>query len=505
MNFVTVLIAKFTDTLNPIVVKELRQAVQGKLFSVILMVFLGLLLLTMGLFLSSETMESSFNAGRNLFGILLSILLSTCLLFVPAYTGIRVGAERSDANVDLLFITTLPPRSIIWGKFLAALVLTVLLHSACLPFMTFTYLLRGVDLLSIFVLMALTFIVAGVAIQCAIFLGCIPANRFFRIILGVGWLVAAAGSIPALSLMMYGPGGLLDSGIGGMIGTWQFWRVALSVLAGGIVLISLLGLLSIALISPLSSNRALPVRLFVTGVWFLTGIGTAIWSFASSNLTPLGAWAAVHVLLHSIGLLIAVSEREHLGPRVRHSIPLKRWRRPLAFLFYSGAAGGVLWSSLMIVLTLITIVVLVERYPLMWTGQFYNDFLTINIVIPLHALVYALGASIIRRRFFGNRIAGGYTCVIAIILLDITTMIVPLILFFMTGTWEKEWLIGSPIGPILAVPDGEYHLAYSSLGIAVVGALLVFALSIPWFFRQIRNFHPPNKYTTPQFQTNEPS
>lgn len=504
MNFVTGFLEKFADTLNPIVVKELRQAAQGRLFSVILMVFLGLLLLTMGLFLSNETMESSFNAGRNLFGVLLIILLSTCLLFVPAYTGIRLGAERSDANVDLLFITTLLPRSIIWGKFLAALVLTVLLYSACLPFMTFTYLLRGVDLPSIFVLMAFTFIIAGVAIQCAIFLGCIPANRFFRIILGVGWLVAVAASIPTLSVMMYAPGGLLNSGIGGLIGTWRFWRIALSVLVGGMALISLLGLLSIALISPLSSNRALPVRLFITGVWFLTGIGTTIWSVASNDLTPVGVWVVVHVLLYSIGLLIAVSEREHLGLRVRHNIPRRRWLRPFAFLFYSGAAGGVLWSSLMTVLTLLTIVVLVERYPDMWSGNFYNDFLTINIVIPLHALIYALGASIIRRRCFANRISGGYTCVIAIILLDVTTMIVPLILFFITGIWQKEWLIGSPIGPILAIPDSEYHLVYNCLGIAAVGALLVCALSIPWFFRQVRQFHPPEKNTAPQFQTNEP-
>ena len=504
MNFVTGFLEKFADTLNPIVVKELRQAAQGRLFSVILMVFLGLLLLTMGLFLSNETMESSFNAGRNLFGVLLIILLGTCLLFVPAYTGIRLGAERSDANVDLLFITTLLPRSIIWGKFLAALVLTVLLYSACLPFMTFTYLLRGVDLPSIFVLMAFTFIIAGVAIQCAIFLGCIPANRFFRIILGVGWLVAVAASIPTLSVMMYAPSGLLNSGIGGLIGTWRFWRIALSVLVGGMALISLLGLLSIALISPLSSNRALPVRLFITGVWFLTGIGTTIWSVASNDLTPVGVWVVVHVLLYSIGLLIAVSEREHLGLRVRHNIPRRRWLRPFAFLFYSGAAGGVLWSSLMTVLTLLTIVVLVERYPDMWSGNFYNDFLTINIVIPLHALIYALGASIIRRRCFANRISGGYTCVIAIILLDVTTMIVPLILFFITGIWQKEWLIGSPIGPILAIPDSEYHLVYNCLGIAAVGALLVCALSIPWFFRQVRQFHPPEKNTAPQFQTNEP-
>ena len=503
MNFVANLLERFTDTLNPIVVKELRQAVKGKFFSVILMVFLGVLLLTIGLYLSSRTVEFSFNMGRDIFGVLLSILLSTCLLFVPAYTAIRLGSERSDANVDLLFITTLRPRSIIWGKFLAAVVLTVLLYSACLPFMTFTYLLRGVDLPSIFVLMALTFIISVVAIQCAIFLGCIPANRFFRVILGVGWLIAVAVSIPTVSMMMYGPTGLLHSGIGGQMGTWQFWRIALSVLVGGIALISLLGLLSTALISPYSSNRALPVRVFVTGTWFLTGIAATIWSLASKNLTPVGVWVGAYVLVYSIGLFIAVSEREHLGKRVSLSIPRARWLRPLAFLFYSGAAGGVLWSSLMTVLTLLTIVVLIERFPHMWMGQFYNDFLVVFIVIPLQAFAYALGASLIRRRVLANRIAGGYTCVIAIILLDVTTMIVPLILFFITGTWEKAWLVGSPVGPILAVSGKEYHLAYSSLGISSLVALLTCVLSIPWFFRQIRNFQPPKQDTATPPRANE--
>lgn len=490
MNFVTNILEKITDTLNPIVVKELRQAVKGRFFSVILMVFLGVMLLTMGLYLTSENIEVSFNAGRNIFGVLLSILLGTCLLFVPAYAGIRLGAERSDANVDLLYITTLRSRSIIWGKFLAALVLTVLLFSACLPFMTFTYLLRGVDLPSIFVLMAFIFIVAGVAVQCAIFLGCIPANRFFRVILGVGWLVAVAASIPTLSIMMYG---LLTSGIGSQMGTWLFWRTALSVLVVGMALISVFGLFSTALISPLSSNRALPVRLFITGSWFLTGIGTTIWSIASNNLAPVAVWVAVYVLLYSIGLFVAVSEREHLGQRVRHSIPCRRWLRPFAFLFYSGAAAGVLWSSLMIVLTLLPIVILDQRFPHMWGGRFYDEFLVVMLVLPLHAFAYALGASIIRRWVFANRIAGGYTCVIAIILLNVATMIVPLILFFITGTWQKLWLIGSPIGTILAVQDTEYHLAHSSLDIAIIGALIVFAISIPWFFRQIRNFQPPKQ------------
>ena len=132
---------KMNDRLNPIVVKELRQAVQGKFLIVVVICFLCIQLLTMGIFLiTDESISESFDAGLKIFRVLLWNLLATCVLFVPAYTGFRLISERADANVDLLFITTLRPRSIIWGKFLAAIILTVLLYSACMPFMTFTYL-----------------------------------------------------------------------------------------------------------------------------------------------------------------------------------------------------------------------------------------------------------------------------------------------------------------------------------------------------------------------------
>src|SRR5205807_7480474 len=86
-----------------------------------------------------------FTAGRQVFRILQGILLGTCLL-VPIYAGLRLGAERSDTNVDLLFISTLRPRAIVAGKLLSSLVLVLLVFSACTPFMTFSYLLRGLDI-----------------------------------------------------------------------------------------------------------------------------------------------------------------------------------------------------------------------------------------------------------------------------------------------------------------------------------------------------------------------
>ena len=500
MKSIADILEKINDRLNPIVVKELRQAVQGKFLIVVLICFLCLQLLTMGLFLTDEAVTESFNAGLNIFRVLLGILFGTCLLFVPAYTGIRLASERADANVDLLFITTLQPRSIIWGKFFAGIVLTVLLYSACMPFMTFTYLLRGVDLPSVFILLALDFIVVAMSIQCGILIGCLPANRVFKVILGVGWFVAMNIVFTTLMVVMFVPGGLLDSGIGSQLDSWEFWRGALGVLIGGSSLIGLLALLSIALISPLSTNRALPVRVFATSVWLLTGIGAAIWSIGVNDFIPIMVWATSHIFLYSIGLFVAVSERERLGSRVRRTIPRRQFLRPLAFLFYSGAAGGVAWSSLTIALTLLSMVGWLIAFPHMETGN-ETELIGPPAVLGLYTFSYVLAASLIRRNFLSDRVTGAYTWVIALVLLGITTTIIPLVLFFLYGKWEESWLVASPFGPFLFADVSGF--VSKSIAIASVCAIFVGVLSLPWFVRQFDDFRPPREKTVSNPQTDE--
>ena len=85
----------------------------------------------------------------------------------------------------LLFITTIKPRSIIVGKMLAAVMLTMMIFSACLPFLTFTYFLRGIDLPSMAVVLALGFVAVTLAAQVAIFIACLPVGRAFKFILGL--------------------------------------------------------------------------------------------------------------------------------------------------------------------------------------------------------------------------------------------------------------------------------------------------------------------------------
>jgi ABC-type transport system involved in multi-copper enzyme maturation permease subunit len=132
------------DRMNPIAVKEFRQAVQSRGVIVILMLFLLVNLAVIGGYVMTSTDASArLDAGRGIFMGLLGILMFTCVVFVPLYAGGRMSGERNNSDIDLLYITTLSPGAIVRGKYLTATALTLLIFSASMPFMILTYLLRG--------------------------------------------------------------------------------------------------------------------------------------------------------------------------------------------------------------------------------------------------------------------------------------------------------------------------------------------------------------------------
>ena len=131
------LFAAAGDQVNPIVVKEFRQAVQSRLVIAVLILSLLINLVVVGGYVMfSPDADTSMQGGQTVFMALLTILHLTCLIFVPLYAGVRLSLERGDANIDLLFVTTITPGAIIRGKYLAAMALTLLIYRACLPFLT---------------------------------------------------------------------------------------------------------------------------------------------------------------------------------------------------------------------------------------------------------------------------------------------------------------------------------------------------------------------------------
>src|SRR5476651_1076984 len=176
--------------LNPIVIKELRQAVRSWAVIGMLVLFLIVLFVTSLTFLVTQSfdVEANLQLGGEMFSAFMVILAAASIFFIPLYVGVRVAAERQENNPDLLYVSTLSPACIIRGKFLCGAYVTLLFFSACMPFMAFTNLLRGVDLPTVFITLFFLFMVVCALNQLAIFLACLPMSRPFKILTALAGL-----------------------------------------------------------------------------------------------------------------------------------------------------------------------------------------------------------------------------------------------------------------------------------------------------------------------------
>lgn len=478
--------ARFSDWLNPIVVKELRQAVQSRFVVAALLVLLAIQIVAVGIYLiTAGDPTSNFDAGRQVFMILFGIMLGVSMLFVPLYTGVRLLSERSETNLDLLFVTTIKPRSIIGGKLMAAVTLTILIFSACLPFLTFTYFLRGIDLPSMLVALTLGFVVIIVSSQIAILVACLPVNRAFKFMIGLAMLVIF---LVGYSATLAFTSDVILRGTGSTIGDANFWQWV-GILA--LVFCGLLGsffVLSVALIMPLSANRALPVRLFLTTVWIISGAAAVLGSWVEATHDPLFFWQASFNAIFAISLFAAVSERDMPGRRVLRDVPRFGLKRTMSFFFFSGSASGLAWATVMTTVTYVVCWIWWRLFP-----DFSNTDDLIEVtrwftVMNLFLFCYVMTGALLRRHLL-TRVGVDLTWLIGVALVGIGSSVPFLIgmLFFVNNVnwWQTDygrWLVGNPF-----VWDIEAHRGlYLSVG--VIWAVLVIAFNLHWFIDRVRMF-----------------
>ncbi len=339
-----------SDRANPVVVKELRQAVQSRLVIAILLLFLLANVTVTASYLTwSPDIQSNMQAGQNLFSMLFGLLVVTSMIFVPLYAAIRMTMERNNSNIDLLFITTIPAGAIIRGKFWSAAALTALIYSTCLPFLTLTYLLRGIDLPSIFVVLSGAFLATLLVIMLAVFVGSVSGGMLLRVLLGAlliwigAWTMGMVILIGTTSVQFgFGSDVFSHDGIIGIGMT----------LASSFAAWTLLYLLSVAAVSAPSSNRMFPVRIFITISCFVLAAIVALTAYSQKDLDPIIAWVVMSTGVLTILMPVILCEREDWTLRVKRTIPRNFVARLLAWLLYTGSAGGLIWCGLLSILTL---------------------------------------------------------------------------------------------------------------------------------------------------------
>ena len=217
---------------------------------------------------------------------------------------------------------------------------------------------------------------------------------------------------------------------------------------------------------------------------------------------PLATWIFSSCSLLSLCLVIACNERERWAARVARTIPKRWWLRPFAFIFYSGAAGGIIWACLLLGLTWLSWPWLRQLLPISTrrlvgpggTDVLTNIFQTMGVMF-LYTYCYALTAIFLRNTIL--RIHPVYTWVLWITLLALGSAIPFLLTFLMhQRDWAFSthftWLLTAPAAGMAVVAD--WHLEPLARQVVFLFLFswvgLVTILNGPWFFRQFRRFRP---------------
>jgi len=516
MIFLRGLVRTIDNRINPIAVKELRQAVRSGLVTGGFVLFVSVLLLAMGTVLIDQD-ESTMNflQGRAVFGYLIATLMVAATFLLPVHTGARLAGEREDSGADLLFTTALSTGRIIRGKMLAAVLLAVIVYSACGPFLTFTYLLRGIDFPTIVLALAVCFMFSVTAIQFALLVGALPAGRSIRILIvlaciPVGYAVivrvydALNSSTPFIREIM---------SIFSVRG--EAWPVLGTLLVLDALAMGLFYVLAVALLIPPAANRTLNVRLYLMFAWLVMGAIALAWMLEVNNPAPLIAWGFAWWGFLLLSSVVAVSERESWGPRIRRTIPKNRLLRPGAFVLYTGSGGGVTWIMLMIALTAGAVKLAQAVWPKCGLGSLVgwpedNQATHIMVGLSLFTYAYCMTAVLLRRHVF-KRLAVNHTGLLAVAVLC-AGCLGPTILgyIFLSSEYGSRlshklynepgwWNVTSPFTLL------QYKCRNACLLTAGIWSLIVGVLSAPWYASQIARFKPMARPVEPARDTLGPA
>ncbi|MEI9864628.1 MAG: hypothetical protein WDN00_08760 [Limisphaerales bacterium] len=482
---------------NPIVIKELRQSVRSWTVTGMLLLFLTVMFITSLGFLVSQSFDGNPNQelGGAIFQTFVGILTFSSVIFIPLYLGIRIAVERMDSNPDLLYISTLTPGSIIRGKFFCGAYMAVLFFSACLPFMAFTNLLRGVDLPTVFFILICLFLIVCAVNMLAIFLACLPMSRPFRILIA---LYGLGQSVMIIFPLVFASYRMTQSGIGAMMASPSFWLTFLTYGAIGLSVVGLLYFLSVALISPPSANRARPLRLYITAMWFLGGLVSVVWVAHEGNSQLMLPWAVYSLVMMTISTLVTISNQDQLSLRVRSKIPQAGMKRIVAFIFFNGAAGGFIWVASISIITFLSTIAVASLITGSSSGPggFQNEFTHVFPAVMAYVFAYALTALLIHRKFLAKRppkIAG-----ILMVLLAGLWAIAPGIVLFFLNKLSWTTMEGLQLGNVFNVLSMRDEAGRNSHLIFALGWLFVMVLlNARWFIRQFKNFRPLQRDALP--------
>lgn len=337
---------RITDWFNPILVKEARQSLKSRGFVLTFMLMLIACWIVSFYYTMMEGSNLEFGTGgRDVFHWYYGILCFAVLVAVPFGAYRSLLAEREETTFDLLSITTLKPRQIVWGKLSSALLQTMIYYAAIAPFIAFTSLLQGMDLMQGAFMLGIVMYASVVLSMVCLTSGAMTKQRVWQIFATLAMLgglvfVAFFFAVGIPEILYFERIDLRDSAVWYVLGTIVIWVLSY---------FFLLQQVSTALLTFDADNRSSGVRI-VSSIQFLLlwgGMSIFYWQATSAGAPTEPDFFVVAILLSMIHWaavgLFAVTEWDELSPRLTSRLPQASFLRFVMIPWMPGGARGLLY------------------------------------------------------------------------------------------------------------------------------------------------------------------
>ena len=481
-----------SEYLNPILVKEGRQAFKSFQF---FYTFLLLLLVGWAWSMLGVTYRLPgiyyVPAGPMMLVGYFWILAFPLLVVIPFASFLSFANERNDGTYELVSITTLSSLQIILGKLGSSMVQMLIYLSALSPCLAFTYMLRGIDILTIFLLILYSFLASVALSAIALLLATMTRGGAIQ-----GFLMVALGGELLFSFFTFCASGT-QMALTGMFPLDQsvFWVFQLCSLSFFVALLSLICLAAAARIAPASDNRStrlricmLVVQLLLTG-WFTYAVfatGDEEWLFGLILLTTI-FWYVMGVFM--------TSESPIMSERVKRGLPKSFLGRVLLTWFNPGPGNGYMFAAgNMMAMAIMTPGLMLAAAGR--TGTAYDGDIEMLAMLSCCYVIVYLGAvrliiSVVRRLTYCGMLLGPLIHLVWLVVGIVAALIIQWGFFYEFNysplhipnpfwtlakaaegnidVYTTPWLPGVPIVlPVLAI--GAVALLFANL-FAVAGAL----------------------------------
>ncbi|GAB4152853.1 MAG: hypothetical protein Tsb009_28980 [Planctomycetaceae bacterium] len=333
---------RVSDWFNAILVKEARQSFKSRQFVSVFMLLLAVswIVSVFGLLNSGPALEFG-SVGRDFFYWFYVVLAFAAIVIVP-FNAFRSLLNERDLNTyDLLSITTLSPRQIVWGKLFSSLVQLFVFYSAVTPFIAFSSLMQGFSAPNAALILIATMLLSVYLSMTALMVSTLSQNRALQALVSVG---ALSGLVFVFFTVIGGAFPFIAMDLISLSNPEFWWGVATAFLIGTSYFV-LFHEIAVVRLTFESDNRSTRLRYIVMGQFWLLWTVFLIYILATNE--PLD-WRMLFVLVVLSGIhwtfhgLFAVTEDDALSRRVRREIPQTRFWRWLKTPFLPGGSRGYL-------------------------------------------------------------------------------------------------------------------------------------------------------------------